>query len=263
MRTLLILSDLHLELSDWEPPAAFPRHDIAVFAGDMHRPLRASLEWLASVRDSGPLNGSEIVLVPGNHEFYGAQIEDELGLGADTARGLGIHLLDRGEAWFGDLRVLGCTLWTDYALYGTPRRSMAAAEGGINDHRAIRNGPRAFSAADALERHGRDLAWLSGRLRAPHDGATVVVTHHGPSPRSVHPKYGLSDLNPAFSSDLDALILETGPDLWVHGHTHASLDYALGRTRVVCNPKGYGPNDRMPCHENAYGFDEALTVDVG
>ena len=30
--------------------------------------------------------------------------------------------------------------------------------------------------------------------------------------------------------------LDPGPDLWVHGHTHNSFDYTLGRTRVVVNP---------------------------
>jgi hypothetical protein len=28
-------------------------------------------------------------------------------------------------------------------------------------------------------------------------------------------------------------------DLWVHGHTHSSFDYKLGKTRIICNPRGY------------------------
>ena len=39
--------------------------------------------------------------------------------------------------------------------------------------------------------------------------------------------------------ELSGEIIDHSPDLWVHGHTHNSLDYALGRTRVVVNPCGY------------------------
>ena len=265
MRRLLVISDLHLEMSDWTFPERFPEHDIAVFAGDVTRPLTASLRLLGEARRSGPLRGSEVVLVAGNHEFYGEDIHRQRILARDAAREEGVFLLDKGEALFGDLRVLGCTLWTDYALDGTPRRSMEAARTGINDHRLIRVDRAPFMPADALSLHREDLAWLSARLRAPHDGPTVVVTHHCPSPGSVHPGYALSPINPAFASNLDDLIRETAPDLWIHGHTHSSFDYVLGRTRVVCNPKGYGPGAGGPweeCHENAYGFDEGLVVEV-
>ena len=36
------------------------------------------------------------------------------------------------------------------------------------------------------------------------------------------------------------------PALWVHGHMHDSFDYRLGRTRVVCNPRGYFPHQLNP-----------------
>lgn len=265
MTRLLVISDLHKEMSDWDLPERFPPHDVAVFAGDVWVPLRNSVRLLAQAREAGPLRGSEVVLVPGNHEFYGHDMPRELELAAREARDLGIHLLDCGEVHFGDLRVLGCTLWTDYELDGTPRKSMESAGRGLNDHRRIRVGDRFFSPSDALAIHRRHVGWLSGRLRAPHDGATVVVTHHCPSPGSVHPAYAMSPINPAFASNLDALILETAPQLWIHGHTHRSFDYVLGRTRILCNPKGYGPGagaEWQESYENAYGFDDSLVVEV-
>jgi Icc-related predicted phosphoesterase len=42
-------------------------------------------------------------------------------------------------------------------------------------------------------------------------------------------------------SDMDELILEHQPCLWIHGHTHESFDYEIGKTRVICNPRGYAP----------------------
>jgi hypothetical protein len=29
--------------------------------------------------------------------------------------------------------------------------------------------------------------------------------------------------------------------LFLHGHTHETRDYTIGRTRIVTNGKGYGP----------------------
>ena len=29
--------------------------------------------------------------------------------------------------------------------------------------------------------------------------------------------------------------------VWIHGHTHESCDYVEQGTRVLCNPRGYGP----------------------
>jgi hypothetical protein len=40
-----------------------------------------------------------------------------------------------------------------------------------------------------------------------------------------------------------------------HGHTHFSVDYPIGATRVLANTRGY-PD------ETATGFDPALVVEV-
>ena len=32
--------------------------------------------------------------------------------------------------------------------------------------------------------------------------------------------------------------------LWTHGHMHDPLDYMIGDTRVVCNPRGYVGEER-------------------
>lgn len=43
-------------------------------------------------------------------------------------------------------------------------------------------------------------------------------------------------MSAAFASDLDAMVSKA--DLWVHGHIHDSMDYRLGKARVVCNWRG-------------------------
>jgi Icc-related predicted phosphoesterase len=44
--------------------------------------------------------------------------------------------------------------------------------------------------------------------------------------------------------------------LWIHGHTHESMDYTLAGTRVVCNPRGYLPDEPNP------GFEAGFVVEL-
>lgn len=94
------------------------------------------------------------------------------------------------------------------------------------------------------------------RVRDNFPGPTIVVSHHLPHPRSIHHKYRGSTLNPGFASDLSRLM---GPPIavWIHGHTHDSCDYVEEGTRIVCNPRGYGP------FELNTAFDPMLTIEVG
>jgi hypothetical protein len=48
-----------------------------------------------------------------------------------------------------------------------------------------------------------------------------------------------SPLNCYFVCDPEPLILKRKPALWLHGHTHGSVDLVVGATRVRCNPFGY------------------------
>jgi len=40
-------------------------------------------------------------------------------------------------------------------------------------------------------------------------------------------------------SDLSDTILKFSPDVWVHGHTHDSCEYILGKTTVISKQAGY------------------------
>ena len=87
------------------------------------------------------------------------------------------------------------------------------------------------------------------------------MTRHLLHPNSVSARFKASPLNPAFASDLSELVESSGAALWVHGHTHDSCDYVAGSTRVVCNPKGYGPKGVGAPIENR-AFDPMFVVQV-
>lgn len=234
MTKLHIISDLHLEFSDFQPPATDA--DIIILAGDIGK-VANGIHW---ARRTFP--DKEIVYVIGNHEYYGTQRTETLAMLHTAAKATGVHLLDDAELVPQQhyVRILGCTLWTDFCLFSefTQNAAMLAGQKGLNDFRVIQEGYLgAFTPAQSVELHKKSLAWLKAKLDEPFDGKTVVVTHHLPSMRSVVDRYRDSLLSACFASDLDYLFGKM--DLWIHGHTHDNLDYEANGTRVICNPRGY------------------------
>jgi hypothetical protein len=197
--------------------------------------------------------------VVGNHEFYGHTcpgLVDEL---RASAAGSLLRVLENDEAIIGGVRFLGCTLWSDFEFAGPERRveSMRLCERVVNDYRviAVDPGDRKLSAEDTRNFHLVSRQWLAERLAEPHEGATVVITHHAPLIRS-HPSSALRrGLAGAFVSDLTALMGGDRVAVWIFGHTHRAANLEIRGTRVISNPRGYP-------HEPVAGFDPGLVVDV-
>src|SRR5258708_36116960 len=85
----------------------------------------------------------------------------------------------------GKLRVIGATLWTDYALFGNSLRqpAMRAASETMRDHRRIkweRSPWKRFRPQEARMLHLRSRVSIEAELAKPHAGPTVVLTHHAP-----------------------------------------------------------------------------------
>jgi hypothetical protein len=183
-------------------------------------------------------------------------------------------LVDPQGRW----RVLGTTLWADFTLFGDSAAMVAAARAEAQRVMTDFRGPiqvrhptapdqltRAFSTADCAALHRRARAWLATQLVLPFAGQTIVVTHHAPHPLSLAPRYA-DDLSSAgFITDLSALLQipaaasQAPPVLWVHGHTHTSLDYQVNATRVICNPRGYLRHGRPPENPD-FAWDRVVEI---
>jgi hypothetical protein len=183
----------------------------------------------------------QVLYLAGNHEYYGSlweQLRTDL---RQAAQGTRVRFLDNDCVDLGEVRFLGCTLWTDYRVAGHLQSAvMDAAEDCVLDHRRIQTRTGPLRAAQALDDHQRSRKWLECELARDYDGRTVVITHHAPHPGSIHPRYAGNPLNGAFVSDLTELTRRA--DVWLHGHVHDSFDYRVGRCRVVSNPRGYANN---------------------
>jgi predicted phosphodiesterase len=248
-----VLSDLHLSRGD----LATPRTDagLVVLAGDIGRPKEA-IAWATRV-------DKRVLYVPGNHEFYGSTIDATLRELAERSAGTNVTVLDDAVAIVDGVRFLGSTLWTDFRLDGVGEARAAAMDASrrlVHDYSRIRAGDGSpFTPELSAGRFARHAAWLDAKLGEPFAGPTVVITHHAPARRSVHPRFADSPINPCFVSDAAHLMGAARVRLWIHGHTHDGFDYEVAGTRVLCNPRGYlfdGENENR-------SFDPALTVDVG
>jgi predicted phosphodiesterase len=225
-----VLSDLHLEVAPFDPPAVAA--DVVVLAGDIDNGA-AGIAW-AQRHFAGP-----VLFVAGNHEPFDAEFHATAAALRAAASGSNVRVLDCEEAVLAGVRFLGCTLWSDFSLYGPAGREIAieALRRVAPDFRVIAFGGRRFTTDDWLALHHTHRAWLEARLAAPFAGPTVVVTHFLPHPGSIAPRFATHPLNPAFASDLEHLLARA--TLWIHGHSHAASDYRAGGARVVCNPRGY------------------------
>lgn len=249
---LNILSDLHL--SKGELPLPENDADLVVLAGDIGRPSRA-IAWASRIP-------KPVLYVPGNHEFYGGSIEGTLAELKRLCAGTNIRVLDREAALVEGIRFLGATLWTDFGVCGDGEARAAAiqeAERFMRDFSVVRMGEATFTPEASATLFAQHAAWLEERLAEPHSRTTVVITHHAPSPKSIHPRFDGSALNACFVSDAERLIDGGRACLWIHGHTHDSFDYLVNGTRVLCNPRGYAKDG---VNENA-AFEANLVVEIG
>lgn len=251
---LHVVSDLHLSVAGFELPATDA--DLIVLAGDIARPAEACA-WAQRL-------GKPVIYVAGNHEFYGGSLDGTLAALRQHSANTPVHVLEE-EAWVvNGVRFLGTTLWSDFAIAdadGPRARAEEQALALIRDFSRIRAdsaSDRLFSPADSIALFRRSAAWLQRQLEQTFDGPTVVITHHAPSARSIHPRFAGSPLNASFVSDAEHLMGGERARLWIHGHTHDSFDYTVAGTRVLCNPRGYAKNGAV---ENA-AFDAQLVVSV-
>ncbi|GJE37128.1 hypothetical protein QO016_002122 [Methylobacterium persicinum] len=231
--------------------------DVAVVAGAVHMPLTRALDWLGE-----RLSGVPVVYVPGNHDFWWDRGEDrytvydQIERGRERAATGGIYLLLDDTVELGGTRFLGGTLWTDFRLGSyelTHAFRTAQGRAGMVDYRRIRTGPRSRNRIEPFEvlaMHRATRAFIEAELARHHDGPTVVVTHHAPHPCSLVSPH-----------TRPVLVLRIGSQRPDTGLRTRHLDprsrapgghYRVGRTRVVCNPRGHA--------DERSGFNPSLAV---
>lgn len=212
-KSVQIISDLHSEFN--VGPTQFAQYlrqsDIIVLAGDIVSDAEKLEPYLTTCLQFC----KSIVFVCGNHEYYRKSTDQDYERVCSAIPG--VYFLQKQRMQIDGIWFCGATLWSN---------ATEKAKRAIND-------PISFEKYIAL--HQDHLQWLEENI----ESNDIVVTHHLPSFQLVHLDYVDSPINSAFATDLDNLILEKKPQLWICGHTHKPMQAQIGDTVLVCNPVGY------------------------
>jgi len=205
----------------------------------------------------------KVVYILGNHEFYHNEVNKVRKRWAEREMPENFIFLDNQVTVIENVRIVGGTLWTDFDSENW--HAMHSAQHGMNDFQCvkIKEGnketgyrKRRFLPADAVRAHKETLFMFTETLRVPHDGPTIVVSHHLPHPLCVGKQFRNHPLNASYVTNLDMYIEEYDINVWCHGHTHNNVDVEVHGTRILCNPRGYVGYELNP------EFDEELTFEL-
>jgi Icc-related predicted phosphoesterase len=238
--TLQVMSDLHLEFfgDKWH---AFVESlpvlaDILVLPGDVH----VGRDIMDALRMFGT-RWKHVLFVPGNHEFYNVS-PDMVARYRGHVAGVApnVHWLENETVTIDGQRFVGTTLWFEDC--GDVRLKRC-----VSDFYVIRG-----LEPWVYEQNAKAKRFLETEVKS----SDVVLTHHLPHPESVAEKYRGDATNAFFLCDVSGVIDKAQPRLWIHGHTHESVDVRVGATRIVCNPYGYDGREINPA------FRKDLVVEV-
>lgn len=242
-----VASDLHLEAFKMMPVDKLALRVLPVDTRDSESVLAlagdisSSPEQLVNFLYEIETRFAKVIYIPGNHEYYrhdyhtwAHHVEQEC---VESLRNTVYAFNSVGHLVFEGVSFFYCTLWADGG--STPLEHIQV-ERGLYDFRLIKYQGDKFTVARMQEEHRAQKNTLEQYLKE-YQGVDnrVVITHHMPSYRLCHPRFG-NEINGGFASNCDDILAyDHAPNIWIHGHTHDTVDTTLWKTRIVCNPLGY------------------------
>ena len=256
-----VLSDLHLEFQkpdfDLDPGSG----DVLVLAGDIctaidfEEDLHNVKQVFVRFFDRCSKNFKKVFYVMGNHEHYYFTLKETAALLRENLPS-NFTLLDNSSEYYRGVHFVGATMWADFC--GEDEAMKKIGKSRMNDYNTIAYSEDQvdLSPVDTIREHKNTIEWFKQVLPTLR-GKVVVVTHHAPSFRSISADYVTSETIGAYASDVESIIYEHSPEVWIHGHIHDTRDYMIGDTRIVCNPKGYPRKDDA---NGNFNINHALSI---
>lgn len=233
-------SDLHMEFGKFRLPEGDFQDTVLVLAGDIHVGMGAK-PWILEILHQF----KAIIYVAGNHEFYnrnyGKLLKEWRKFSDETEN---FYFLERNSVIIDGFQFLGATLWTDMNKGDPMTKSICNFS--MNDYKQIRwidgegyNKRKAVYLNPNITEtiHKETVHWLD---QQDWSISTIVVTHHCPHEMFLNKdRYGTSDVNYAYFTDLSDRIKQWRPIAWIAGHTHKFVQEKLHYTLMLSNPRGY------------------------
>jgi Icc-related predicted phosphoesterase len=245
-----LVSDIHTEFKYYFIPEMEDEEDtIVIFAGDIGIAKRPETTYLPTIKNACD-RFKHVFMVLGNHEHWHGNFPTTYSkIWTETLEYINFDLLEKETKVIDGVAFIGATLWTDMDN-NNPIVTWDAKEN-MRDYKRIRTGPteepwrQKLRPIDTIADHLRAKEYIFEEIPKQREAGNkvVVISHHAPSYQSVAEHYKGEMANGAYVTELGNDICYLEPELWVHGHTHYSFDYMIHNTRIVCNPRGYAPDD--------------------
>ena len=240
---LQFFSDVHADVNRINSPEEIldtsENVDLYIDAGDT-----GSLVATKSFYKHKFWKNKNVVFVGGNHLGYGVDkpldaIEKQLSRQFPLENN--ISFLQNSERKFGNIIVLGTTLWTDFNVFVNKKYDMKICNEGMNDFRTVLYTKDSYLTPKiATTMHSLAKKYIHHKLIKNKKSKFIIVTHHTPSLRSTLPQYMDNPITAGFCNDMEDFIKQHDNILlWIHGHVHNTCSYMVGTTPVLCNPFGY------------------------
>lgn len=241
---LRIISDIHIDINKEKNYPFDFGDDFVVNCGDISGDRVATGVWVNALIKRG-------VFVEGNHLGYNRITYDSDDTKEESIKYLKKHFkkgdvryLENSTYVVDDVVFVGCTLYTDFNLYGNPIYCLNLARKSMNDFRHVKVADndtiRKLTPYDTIKWHKKSVDFINKACKKYQDKKIIVVTHYAPSVSCISKEYETDRLNAAFASNLEWIMEENNNlVLWCHGHIHSDVDFTKHGTRVVCCPWGY------------------------
>jgi Icc-related predicted phosphoesterase len=273
-----LISDCHINFED----LVLPGGDVLIMAGDImeagHLRQADNAKKNTFIADryrrfcnEELIKYRKVLYVCGNHEHYNNSYDDTHDRLAKELPD-NVHFLEAEGVQIEDVHFFGGTFWTcmnkgDPISMSVLKQSMADFSGAIKFGTGVRIDTlygdsywtNKFTPQYAKGVFHETVEKLKQFVEARPNEKIVVVSHHAPSPQSVAPHYKQDfHMNGGYHSYLDEFIMDH-PQIkyWFHGHMHDPVDYMIGSTRVLSNPRGYKGYEPQ-----ADVFDPGFTVEI-
>lgn len=243
---LTILSDLHIDINRNYDFSSLKDQEFVIICGDISgNPIQ--------VKQFVQENISRGLFIEGNHLGYSKSGQYQIDFRQGAERWLAsefkdgpVKYLENDIYELDDIIFIGCTLWTDFCLYGEHVQDAAimASWTFMNDYNYVRcehdEDIVQLFPRKTIEWHKKSVEYIEKICSENPDKKIVIISHHAPSKKSIASQYRSSELNPAYASSLES-IMQKYPNikLWASGHSHNDSDYFIGNCRCVAKPFGY------------------------
>lgn len=230
-------SDLHLEFLE---NTTFLKNnplrvtgDILILAGDI-------AYWKENGYEEHPFwdwvsqNYKQVIVIPGNHEFYMYYDVATIGNGVEIPIRENVIFTYNKVIHIEDVDIIASTLWAHIDL-----KLAFYTERCVSDFHRILYSQKLLTHQDFNQLHKECLEFIKTSVENSTAKTKIVVTHHVPSQVLMSKEFSGSLINGAFVVELGEYIENSGIDFWIYGHSHRNIDCQIGKTLCLSNQLGY------------------------